>query len=209
MKSRSTVKFTTKMTRLGCAVGALALLATVGVAGTSSAATTHSSKPQPHAVLVSHVVKPKKVAFRGSYSGSMTFLLTSVASTSTAANVTSVSGRGTSTTIGTTTLTGTGNVPATAASSGFHFTGSGKLAGAGGTLNLRILSKNSTGAAPENAAGSVSISGTATVISGTGKLKGATGTLKFSGAFAISNDGVSGSQTQSFTSKLSGTLVIK
>jgi hypothetical protein len=209
MKSRSTVKFTTKMTRLGCAVGALALLATVGVAGTSSAATTHSSKLQPHAVLVSHVVKPKKIAFRGSYSGSMTFLLTSVASTSTAASVTSVSGKGTSTTIGTTTLTGTGNVPATAASSGFHFTGSGKLAGAGGTLTLRILSKNSTGAAPENAAGSVSISGTATVISGTGKLKGATGTLKFSGAFAISNDGVSGSQTQSFTSKLSGTLVIK
>ena len=142
MKSRSTVKFTTKMTRLGCAVGALALLATVGVAGTSSAATTHSSKLQPHAVLVSHVVKPKKIAFRGSYSGSMTFLLTSVASTSTAASVTSVSGKGTSTTIGTTTLTGTGNVPATAASSGFHFTGSGKLAGAGGTLTLRILSRH-------------------------------------------------------------------
>ncbi|MGA2968547.1 MAG: hypothetical protein ABSE75_01930 [Acidimicrobiales bacterium] len=209
MKTRSTKKFTTKMTQLGCAVGALALLATVGVAGTSSAASTHSSKSQAHAVLVGHVAKTKKVAFHGSYSGSMTFLLTSVASTSTAASVTSVSGKGTSTDIGTTTLTGTGNVPATAASSGFHFTGSGKLAGAGGTLTLRILSKNSTGAAPENAAGSVSISGTATVVSGTGKLKGATGTLKFSGAFAISNDGVSGSQTQSFTSKLSGTLVIK
>ena len=205
MKTRSTKKFTTKMTQLGCAVGALALLATVGVAGTSSAASTHSSKSQAHAVLVGHVAKTKKVAFHGSYSGSMTFLLTSVASTSTAASVTSVSGKGTSTDIGTTTLTGTG----TAASSGFHFTGSGKLAGAGGTLTLRILSKNSTGAAPENAAGSVSISGTATVVSGTGKLKGATGTLKFSGAFAISNDGVSGSQTQSFTSKLSGTLVIK
>jgi hypothetical protein len=209
MKTRSTAKFTTKMTQLGCAVGALALLATVGVAGTSSAATTRSSTAQPHVVLVSHVVKTKKVAFHGSYSGSMTFLLTSVASTSTAASVTSVSGKGTSTDIGSTTLTGTGNVPATAASSGFHFTGSGKLAGAGGTLALRILSNNSTGAAPEDSAGTVNISGTATVISGTGKLKGATGTLKFSGAFAITNDGVSGTQTQSFTSKLSGTLVIK
>jgi hypothetical protein len=104
-------------------------------------------------------------------------------------------------------LTGTGNVPATAASAGFHFTGSGKLIGAGSTLTLRI--KSSSGAAPENAAGTVSISGTAIVASGTGKLKGATGTLKFSGSFAIANDGVSGTQSQAFTSKLSGTLTIK
>jgi len=79
--------------------------------------------------------------------------------------------------------------------------------GAGSSLTLRI--KSSSGAAPENAAGTVTISGTALVVSGTGKLRGATGTLKFSGSFAISNDGVSGTQTQSFTSKLSGTLVIK
>lgn len=209
MKTRATKKFTTKMTQLGCAMGAMALLATVGVAGTSGATAANTVKAPTNATPVSHVVAVKKVAFKGSYNGSLTFLLTSVASTSTAASVTSVSGKGTSTDIGSTTFTGTGNVPATAASAGFHFTGNGKLAGAGGTLTLRILSKNSSGAAPENAAGTVSLTGTATVISGTGKLKGATGSLKFSGSFAVSNDGVSGTQSPAFTSKLSGTLIIR
>jgi hypothetical protein len=204
MKNNSTVISTRNITRIGSVVGALALVAAVGVVGPSGAATV-KSPGTTHSSLTSNVVK--KVAFKGSYSGSMTFLLTSVASTSTAASVTSVSGKGPSTDLGSATLTGTGNVPATAASSGFHFTGSGKLVGAGSSLTLRI--KSSSGAAPENAAGTVTISGTALVVSGTGKLRGATGTLKFSGSFAISNDGVSGTQTQSFTSKLSGTLVIK
>ena len=209
MKNHSTVGFTRNITKVGSAVGALALLAAVGVTAPSSAATVHSLKTQTHSAVVSHAVKVKKVAFKGSYNGSLTFLLTSVASTSTSASVTSVSGKGTSTDLGSTTLTGTGTVPATAASAGFHFTGNGKLSGAGGTLTLKILSKNSSGAAPENAAGTVSLTGTATVVSGTGKLKGATGSLKFSGSFAISNDGVSGSQSPAFTSKLSGTLTIK
>jgi hypothetical protein len=209
MKKYSTVNFTKNITKLGCAVGALALMATVGVVVPASATTNSALKPSTHSVLTSNVAKIRKVAFKGSYSGSLTFLLTSVASTSTSASVTSVTGKGTSTDIGSTTFTGTGNVPATAASAGFHFTGNGKLAGAGGTLTLRILSKNSSGAAPENAAGTVSLTGTATVVSGTGKLKGATGSLKFSGSFAISNDGVSGTQSPTFTSKLSGTLIIR
>jgi hypothetical protein len=207
MKKNSTAHFTTNVTKLGCAVGALALMATVGVVVPSGAATT--TKASAHSTLTSNVVKVRKVAFKGSYSGSLTFLLTSVASTSTSASVTSVTGKGTSTDLGSTSFSGTGNVPATAASAGFHFTGLGKLAGPGGTLNLRILSQNSSGAAPENAAGTVSLTGTATVVSGTGKLKGATGSLKFSGSFAVANDGVSGSQSPAFTSKLSGTLVIR
>jgi len=209
MKNRSTVSFTGNIVRMGSVVGALALVAAAGVSVPSGAATVHSLKAPARSALVNHVVKVKKVAFKGSYNGSLTFLLTSEASTSTSASVTSVSGKGTSTTIGSTTLTGTGNVPATAASSGFHYTGTGKLAGAGGTLTLKILSNNSSGAAPENAAGTVTLTGTATVVSGTGKLKGATGSLKFSGSFAISNDGVSGTQSPAFTSKLSGTLVIR
>lgn len=207
MKKHSTANFTKNATKLGCAVGALALMATVGVVVPSSAATTSALKT--HASLTSNVVKVRKVAFKGSYNGTLTFLLTSVASTSTSASVTSVTGKGTSTDLGSTSFSGTGNVPATAASAGFHFTGAGKLAGPGGTLNLRILSKNSSGAAPENAAGTVTLTGTATVVSGTGKLKGASGLLKFSGSFAVANDGVSGSQSPAFTSKLSGTLLIK
>jgi hypothetical protein len=209
MKKYSTVNFTSNVTKLGCAVGALALMATVGVVAPSGAATTSTLKSSSHSSLSSNVVKIKKVAFKGSYSGSLTFLLTSVASTSTSASVTSVTGKGTSTDLGSTSFSGIGNVPATAASAGFHFTGAGKLAGPGGTLNLKILSQNSSGAAPENAAGIVTLSGTATVVSGTGKLKGATGSLKFSGSFAVSNDGVSGSQSPAFTSKLSGTLDIR
>jgi hypothetical protein len=209
MTKYSTANFTKNVTKLGCAVGALALIATVGVVVPSSAATNGALKASTHSALTSNVVKIRKVAFKGSYNGSLTFLLTSVASTSTSASVTSVTGKGTSTDLGSTSFSGTGNVPATAASAGFHFTGAGKLAGPGGTLNLRILSKNSSGAAPENAAGTVTLAGTATVISGTGKLKGATGTLKFSGSFAIANDGVSGSQSPAFTSKLSGTLSIR
>jgi hypothetical protein len=209
MKKYSTVNFTKNVTKLGCAVGALALMATVGVVVPSGAATNSALKTSTHSALTSNVVKIRKVAFKGSYNGTLTFLLTSVASTSTSASVTSVTGKGTSTDLGTTSFSGTGNVPATAASAGFHFTGAGKLAGPGGTLNLRILSKNSSGAAPENAAGTVSLTGTATVVSGTGKLKGATGSLKFSGSFAVSNDGVSGSQSPAFTSKLSGTLSIR
>jgi hypothetical protein len=187
-------------------MGAVALVTALGTT-VSSAAIVQPSNAKASAALVSHAVK--RVAFKGSYSGSLTFLLTSVASTSTSADVTSVTGRGSSTDLGATTFSGTGNVPATAASDGFHFTGSGRLAGAGGTLTLRILSKNSSGAAPENAAGDVTLTGTATVVSGTGKLKGATGSLKFSGAFAVTNDGVSGTQSPAFTSKLSGTLTIR
>jgi hypothetical protein len=206
MKSRSTVISTRNLVQMGSALGALALVTALGTA-VSSAATAQAPSAKTHSALANVAVK--KVAFKGSYSGSLTFLLTSVASTSTSADVTSVTGKGTSTDLGSTTFSGTGNVPATAASAGFHFTGSGKLAGAGGTLNLRIRSKNSSGAAPENAAGDVTLTGTATVISGTGKLKGATGSLKFSGAFAVTNDGVSGSQSPAFTSKLSGTLEIR
>ncbi len=209
MKNRSTVTFTGNIARMGSMVGALALVTAAGVSVPSGAASVHSLNASARSALVSHVVKVKKVAFKGSYNGSLTFLLTSVGGTSTSASVTSVLGKGTSTTIGSTTFSGTGNVPATAASSGFHYTGTGKLAGAGGTLTLKILSNNSSGAAPENAAGTVSLSGTATVVSGTGKLKGATGSLKFSGSFAIANDGVSGTQSPAFTSKLSGTLVIR
>lgn len=206
MKNRSTVHSSRNLTHIGSVVGALALVATVGVVAPSGAA-VRAPGTTAHNSLTSQVVK--KLAFKGSYSGSLTFLLTSVASTSTAASVTSVTGKGTATDLGTgsSSLSGTGNVPATAASDGFHFTGSGKLVGAGSSLTLRI--KSSSGAAPENAAGTVTISGTALVVSGTGKLRGATGTLKFSGSFAISNDGTSGTQTQSFTSKLSGTLTIK
>jgi hypothetical protein len=207
MKSRSTVISTRNLIQIGSALGALALVTALGTA-VSSAATVQAPNAKTHSA-VANVVKVKKVAFKGTYNGSLTFLLTSVASTSTSADVTSVTGKGTSTDLGATTFSGTGNVPATAASAGFHFTGSGKLAGAGGTLTLRILSKNSSGAAPENAAGNVTLTGTATVISGTGKLKGATGSLKFSGAFAVTNDGVSGTQSPAFTSKLSGTLVIR
>ncbi len=206
MKNPSTMMFSRNIAQIGSAMGAFALVAAVGVVAPSGAATVRPSSTS-HSSLTSNAVK--KVAFKAVYSGNLTFLLTSVASTSTAASVTSVTGKGTATDLGTgsSKLTGTGNVPATAASDGFHFTGTGKLIGAGSTLTLRI--KSSSGAAPENAAGTVSISGTAIVASGTGKLKGATGTLKFSGSFAISNDGVSGTQSQAFTSKLSGTLTIK
>ncbi|MGD0054339.1 MAG: hypothetical protein ABSC34_02740 [Acidimicrobiales bacterium] len=207
MKSRSSVNRTRTIVQIGSAIGALALVTSVGTA-VSSGAATHSSSAVATSQLASRVAV-KKVAFKGTYSGTLTFLLTSVASQSTSANVTSVTGRGTSTDLGATTLSGSGNVPATAASSGFHYTGSGRLAGPGGTLTLRILSKNSSGAAPENAAGTVTLTGTATVISGTGKLKGATGSLKFSGSFPIANDGVSGTQSPAFTSKLSGTLTIR
>jgi len=207
MKSRSTVSRTRNIVQVGSALGALILVASVGTAA-SSGATTRATNARS-ATLVSNVAKVKKVAFKGSYSGTLTFLLTSVASTSTSASVTSVSGKGTSTDIGATTLSGTGNVPSTAASSGFHFTGSGRLVGPGGSLTLRILSKNSSGSAPEDTAGTVSLVGTATVVSGTGKLKGATGSLKFSGSFPIANDGVSGTQSPAFTSKLSGTLTIR
>jgi hypothetical protein len=207
MKNRSTVLSTRNLVQIGSALGALALVTALGTA-VSSAATVQAANATTHSALA-NVAVVKKVAFKGSYSGTLTFLLTSVASQSTSANVTSVTGKGTSTDIGATTLTGTGIVPATAASSGFHYTGSGRLAGAGGTLNLRILSKNSSGSAPEDSAGTVTLTGTATVVSGTGKLKGATGSLKFSGSFAIANDGVSGTQSPAFTSKLSGTLSIR
>jgi hypothetical protein len=98
MKNRSTVHFSRNLTHIGSVVGALALVATVGVVAPSGAA-VKATGASAHSSLTSQVVK--KLAFKGSYSGSLTFLLTSVASTSTAASVTSVTGKGTATDLGT------------------------------------------------------------------------------------------------------------
>jgi hypothetical protein len=184
-------------------VVAATTLATLILATPALAATT-SSTPS-HAAKTAHVLKTRKIAFKASYSGTLTFLLTG-SSSSSSASVTSVTGHGPATLLGTSTLSGTGNVPATASSSGFHFTGTGKIVGHGGSLSLRIVS--SSGNAPEDTAGVVTLSGSVKIISGTGSFKRATGTLKFSGDFAIANDGTTGTQSPAFSSKISGTITV-
>ncbi|HEY5120548.1 MAG TPA: hypothetical protein VII84_03130, partial [Acidimicrobiales bacterium] len=119
------------------AIGTVGAVSILG-AGVASGA-THAGPSGTSHVLVAHVVKVKiiKVAFKGSYTGTMKFLWSS----STVA-ATIVSGKGAGTYMAGGTMTGSGTGADTAYSD--PFSGTGVLAGAGSRLMVTVLKASSS-----------------------------------------------------------------
>jgi hypothetical protein len=144
----------------------------------------------------------KKVAFKGTYTGTMALLWSS-----TGVKATSVTGHGTGT-YGANTMKGSGG--GSAASTCNPFSGAGSLTGTSG-LKLSIATSSKTQACAVNSAAPtpVTVSGTAKILSGTGKFKGASGTLSFMGSFSIQSTTAGSTESDSFSATLSGTVSIR
>ncbi len=183
------------------AVGTLSTLVVSGAAVASQAAVS-TSGARAHA-LVAHVVKTKKVAFKGSYSGTIALLWSS-----TGVSATSVNGTGTATLLGKSTMAGKG--AGTAASTCNPFSGTGTLVGGGSKLVVKVVSSSKQQACAVNSAAPtpVTVNGVATIVSGTGKYKGAKGTLSFKGSFSIQSTTAGSSESDSFSATLTGTLTV-
>ncbi len=124
MKIREEAKQAARVRRVmrrGVAVTGLALVSVLAMSVGSGAATTQHSTS---ASVSSHAAKTTKVAFKGSYSGTIALLWNSSSVT-----VSSVKGTGTATTLGSSTLSGSGT--GQTASTCDPFGGSGSLVGGG------------------------------------------------------------------------------
>jgi hypothetical protein len=189
--------------RTETAIGAallMGVLSFAGVAGGVNApASTHLTSPV-HAL----VAKTKKVAFKGSYSGTMSMLWSSSAVT-----VTSLSGNGTTSLLGTSTLSGTGS--SSPSSTCDPFSGTGTVRGGGSVLHFKVVSSSSQQACAAGSAAptSVTVKGVAVVLSGTGKYAGAKGNLAIGGTFSIKSTTAGSSESDAFNATLKGTLTVK
>jgi hypothetical protein len=190
-------------------VGAIGMLATLGITAPSGAASVKPVAPAAHTVLSSHAAKIKKVAFKATISGKLALLW--AASSVTAS---SVSGSGAATNMGTATLSGSGTAPFTGSTECEPMTGKGTLSGAGSTLSITVAPQSSNAAQACGAGSStptpVTVSkGVAKVTAGTGKYKGATGILNFKAVFVVNSTTSGSSESDSFTATIAGTLTIK
>ncbi len=185
-------------------IGATILVGALGFAGVAGAATA-PAHARPSGAEHAQVAKPKtkKVAFKGSYSGTIAMLWSS-----SSVSVTSLSGTGPSTLLGSSTLTGTGT--SSPSSTCDPFSGAGMIKAAGGVIHFKIISSSAQQACAAGTAAptSVSVKGVATVISGTGKYAGAKGSLKIAGSFSIKSTTAGSSESDSFTSTMTGTLTV-
>jgi hypothetical protein len=186
----------------------MSTLALTGVGVTSQAAVT-STRAVNHSV-VAHVITTRKVAFKGTYHGTIALLW----SNSTVA-ATIASGHGTGTYLGASKLSGKGS-----GGTGAYcdpFSGSGSLAGGGSKLVLSVASSTrsqacvpgGTTSGPQSPPTAVSVKGVAKVTSGTGKWKGVSGTLSFKGSFVVQDSTAGTSESDAFTATLTGTLTIR
>jgi hypothetical protein len=188
------------------AIGAIALVTTLGVAIPAGAVASNTATT--HVTLASHAAKTKKVtkithvAFKGTYTGTIALLWSS-----TGVTATSVAGHGTGT-YGANTMKGAG--AGSAANTCNPFDGSGNLVGPSG-LKLSVATSTKTQACAVNAAAPspVTVIGVAKIVSGTGKFKGATGTLTFKGSFSVQSSTAGSSENDSFNATLTGTVTIK
>jgi hypothetical protein len=144
----------------------------------------------------------KTEAFAGTYRGNIALLWSATGVTATA-----LSGAGTGTDLGLATVSGSGS--SAPQSSCDPISGVGILSGGGSTLHLRLATTSKGCATDDTAPTSVTITGTATVVSGTGKFAGATGTLKVLGSFSIKSTTAGSNESDAFSATLSGALKVK
>ncbi|MFI5034603.1 MAG: hypothetical protein ACHQFZ_00155 [Acidimicrobiales bacterium] len=181
--------------------GAVAQAAVRAPVGQHHAVAAHAAKAKP---------KVKKVAFKGTYTGKIALLWSD---SSVAASI--ATGTGTGTYLGSSTLAGKGTSPT--ASYCDNIIGTGSLSGGGSKLSLSVLSTSKsqacvpggTTSGPQSPPTTVTVTGTAKVLSGTGKWKGVSGTLSFKGSFAVSDSTAGTNESDTFTVTLTGTLSVK
>ncbi len=169
--------------------------------GAASQAAVRTPAPASHATIVAHVIK--RVAFKGSYHGTIGLLWSS-----TGVTATHVVGHGTGTLLGSSAMSGHG--AGTAANSCDPFSGTGYLSGAGSKVTIKVVisSKTQACAIGQAAPTTVVVNGVATVTGGTGKYKGAKGTLSFKGSFSVQSTTAGSSESDAFTANLTGTLSV-
>jgi len=165
-------------------IGTVSAVSLLG-AGVASA-TTHSGSTLTPRVTAAHLVKVTRVAFKGSYRGTIGLLFNA-----NAVSATSVKGRGSGTLLGASTMTGAG----TGASSAY--------------CDPSSKSQACVPSGTQSAPASVTVSGIAKVTSGTGKFKGVSGTLSFKGSFAVRDSTTGTSESDAYSATLTGTLTIK
>lgn len=169
------------------------------------------SKSSPsHVNPVSHVVKRQKVAFKGSYRGSIALLMVGASGQSaTSVTVSSVSGTGTGTLLGSGHVSASGSAPASNQCD--PLTGQGSLSGTGGTLRFKVIASSASQgcAAGTSTPTAVTVKALATVTGGSGKFAHVTGTLKFTGSFNVSSNSAGSSEKDAFSAAVTGALTIK
>lgn len=176
--------------------------------GLPSGAASKSSTD--HVNLVSHVVKPHKVAFKGAYKGSVALLMVGAAGRSaTSVTVTSVSGTGTGTLLGSGRVSATGSAPASNQCD--PIAGQGSLSGTGGTLRFKVIASSSSQgcASGTSTPTGVTVKALTKVTGGSGKYAGASGTLKFTGSFNVSSNAGGSSENDAFSATVTGTLTVR
>ena len=187
-------------------VGSVSTALAVALAVPVSAAITRPNAPASHSVVVSHAVKTKKVAFRGSIA---LLMIGPTGQAATTVKVTSLRGRGTGTYVGAGAISATGS--AAASNQCDELSGLGNITGAGSKLIFKVVtSASSQGcAAGTSTPTSVSVKGVAKVTGGSGKYKGVSGTLSFKGSFNVTSNTAGSSESDAFNATLTGTLTIK
>jgi hypothetical protein len=172
------------------------------LAGAATPAQHHHSDAGHVSALKKAVVK--HVTLRASYHGTIA-LLWSANSVSAVLS----SGTGTATYMGASRLSGLGTSPSSSTCD--TLTGSGVLSGLGSTLHVRVVasSRSQACAAGDTAPTSVTLHGTAVVVSGTGTWKGASGTLHFTGSFSIQSNTAGSKEADTYSATLSGVLLVK
>ena len=146
--------------------------------------------------------KTKTVAFKGSYSGTASLLISGKS-----IKVMSVKGRGSASVVGAGTLSGTAKGTSNGSSSCVPFNGSGAIKGASGTIKLSTSISSAKGCSSgQSGPVTITITGTAKATGGTGKAKGANGNLRYTGKLHLKN--TTGSQSGSFNASISGKLTV-
>lgn len=180
------------------AASALAAVLSIGV--TTSTAWGQVGAPHHTAALQTQVTKYKIVTytFNAAYSGTVSILWSDSGLTKA-----SITGKGSKVDNGFTALTGSGTT--TAAGQSDPVSGTGTMGGTGEILHLKF--SGTATATSSSAPTTVVLSGTATVTSGAGKFAGATGSFKIAGSFNIQS--TSGSEKDSYSATLKGSVKVK
>ena len=140
--------------------------------------------------------------FNAKYSGTISLLWSA-----SDVKATALTGTGTGTDLGLTSASGTGS--SVASSTTDPINGTGTLSGGGSSLTVKLSTSSTATAVGSAAPTTVTVSGSAIIVSGTGKFAGATGTLKVTGSFNIKSTTAGSSESDSFNATLTGSVVVK
>jgi hypothetical protein len=153
-------------------------------------------------VLAGATQSAKTVSFTAKFSGKASMLIVNSKVT-----ISSITGSGTNSVFGSSRLSGSGTAAATAQCDPFG--GKGSIASGSNKITFTVTQSSATQGCSNGESGPITVTfhGVTKATGGSGKANGAVGSLKFNGTLHLA--GTSGSQSGSFTVKLSGKLTLK